>query len=821
MIKCFLSHSSADKKKYIDIVARKMDKENIIYDAYTFEEGRENLEEIMSGLNQSDLFVVFISNDSLNSKWVQREILEAKNLHEKGYLKKIYPILIDNTINYKDERLPDWMRENYNIRPLVRPSVAFRRIKQRMREISWDFHPRLREKEQIFVGRNELISSFEERIDDFNREKPSCIIAGGLEAIGRRTFLKKAFQKTNIIDRSYEFSVMSFQQQDSMEDFIFKLYDFGFSEEMDLAGFLTKTVNEKVEIASKLIFDLQEVKERVLIIDNGCIVGYDRQLAGWFLEILKKIEKKEIITFAIASKYRLRADKIRGLDSVFAIDIPEMDLKERSGLFVRCVEFEKLHLSKEDLNFFSGLLNGFPQQVFFAVSQVKDLGIEKAKRESHEIIEYSSEKANKILKKYEDDPKKMDFLSFLAHFDFISYDFIFDIVEDTEFYENFLEELITNAVCEEMGSNREYVRVNDALRDYLTRNRFKIPEVYADRLKNHVEKFVANYKNEELDITDFFYSMKEALLSGQEIDEKYLIPSHFLKTMKELYDQYNRYDDVIKLADRVLEKEKFLDEKISGNVRYYLCLSLARKRSDRLLREVQLIKGPEHNFLLGFYYRLKGRYSDAIDRLQRALGEKESFSRARRELVQVYNYIEDFQSALELAKVNYELGKTNPFHIQAYFHCVLKSSRPFENQKLLRELLGNLEKIKTDLAQEMHMRAKAEFYAFNQNDEGTALGIISDSIAMHPKDIYPLFTKFDICEKFKNIVGMKSTISELEERIDEKSYFYNALLKSKCLLIAYTDEKEVAMAFLNNKLKDFPLTSRDKIRQKIEIICNS
>ena len=86
MIKAFLSHSSTDKENYVRIVAKKLGKQNIHYDEFTFEEGEKTITEIFKGIDQSELFVFFISNESLNSAWVKKEIFTAKN---KGSLSEL------------------------------------------------------------------------------------------------------------------------------------------------------------------------------------------------------------------------------------------------------------------------------------------------------------------------------------------------------------------------------------------------------------------------------------------------------------------------------------------------------------------------------------------------------------------------------------------------------------------------------------------------------------------------------------------------------------------------------------------------------------
>lgn len=70
MQKVFLSHSSADKESYVRIVAKKLinniGEENVILDEITFQQARKTIEEIDKGLNETDLFVLFISELLLN-----------------------------------------------------------------------------------------------------------------------------------------------------------------------------------------------------------------------------------------------------------------------------------------------------------------------------------------------------------------------------------------------------------------------------------------------------------------------------------------------------------------------------------------------------------------------------------------------------------------------------------------------------------------------------------------------------------------------------------------------------------------------------------
>ncbi len=196
MPKAFLSHSSKDKKGYVEVVARQIGFQNCMYDDLTFEEGMKSIEEIEKGIGKSDLFVLFLSETSLESKWVKTELKNANRLLDEKLLKRIYPVIIDPNVNHKDRRIPQWLRKQYNLKYISRPTIATRRIRQRLREISWDFHPRLKEKQRIFFGRNNLIREFEERTASLDLPTPVCIIASGINKIGRKVQIVSAGNRT-------------------------------------------------------------------------------------------------------------------------------------------------------------------------------------------------------------------------------------------------------------------------------------------------------------------------------------------------------------------------------------------------------------------------------------------------------------------------------------------------------------------------------------------------------------------------------------------------------------------------------------------------
>jgi len=813
MITAFLSHSSVDKKRYVEFVAQKLGGAYCVYDAYTFEEGMQPIEEILKGLDTSQIFVVFLSEAALDSEWVRFELLQAHTRLQEGLLERIFPIIIDRTILHSDPRIPQWMKDQYNLKYVSRPVVAARRIRQRQKEISWRRHPKLAARDGLFVGRNELIKVLEERFDDFGRSLPNCIIASGLPRVGRSKLLRNTLVKGNIVSPSYEYPTIVMHREDSIEDLLLKLYDLGFSDRQYPSGLMELSVEERVEIAIAIVRDIQDVKETVLIHDEGCLVRYDRTIQPWFDRICRETSGSKI-TFLLASRYRPSPENIRNADYVYAIEVPELSFPERSGMLKRLLELEGVALSLEEFSHFANLQFGLPDQVTFTCDLIKDKGPQEARRFSNQITEYNSDKASVILAKYSGQQEKLDFLFMLSEFEFISFSFLYSLVEE-DVYQPLVDELIASAVCDYVGVEKEFIRLNDVIRDYVRRGRIEIPPSLKEKLKLHLESFLAEPATEDRDISDVTYSIRQAIKLGKTAPEQYLIPSHFLNSMKELYQERGHLDRVIELADKLLEKPHLLEVTVAADIRYYLCLSLARKRNRRLLTEVQAINGPEHDFLLGFYYRLMGRAEEAIDRLSRCLRDRVVSARAKRELVQVYLSIEDFDSAASLARANYEEYRNNAFHVQAYFESLVNARKPGEHRELLLRLISELEGIGSEMADQMALIARAEFAAKCDCDYQEALRYLFSATSRFPNSHYPLLAKAYLAARQGDLGTLMIAYDALERMSIDRTFSENSLVRLKAYLLCLSDDLSSAISYAESNLRGCPAKSKDAFVQKL------
>lgn len=824
MPKVFLSHSSKDKG-YVEVVANRLGKENVIYDAQTFEEGNKAIDEIFDGLEESDIFAFFISEEALKSDWVKIEVFNAKDKIEKKELKKIYPIIVDKNIKYTDSRIPEWIKE-YNLRYVSKPSKAAERIEQKLKIVSWELYPQTKEREQLFIGRHELKKEFHERLFNFDLPSPIAVIASGFKSVGRRKFLINSLRDANKIKSYYKPLSIFLHSRTSIEDFILGIYDLGYTDTIsrnNLVDFLKISIEEKIELARIILLDLYDTENKIFIIDEYSIVNTDGTIVEWFKELVKllRVNVKSPFLFLVSSS-RVRRNQLYNNDYVFASNISELEPNERKALFQALLEIESINLTSEDKTLISTIFTGFPEQIKFAVDIVKHDGVSYLLKNLNELTDFNSEHVSKSVQSYEDDELSKNLLTILANYEFISLNFLDKIYSGfSDEHRNVLMEFSNKFIIEDFGASGEYIRLNDGIRDYVQRAGFVLDKKLKDSIIEHSEIALKDYESIDNDLSEFVISVQEAMLNGKEIPDNILIPSHFLLAMRELYNQRRDYNEVIKLADRVLQQSSFLDQKIIREIKYWLCLALARKRDRRLLTEVQSISGPDHNFILGFYYRLTRQYEKALERLEQVIEEHPKFYRAKIELVIIYISLEDYEAAYELAKENYESNKNNPYNIQYYLRSLLKKKDEVKDvEKEIRLLLNQLENNANEKSMEMFYSSSAQFHAFYLHDKKKAVEIIDEGIKAFPDNIYPYLVKLEIGRKFFDKDILLNTIIDLE-RIFQEGDINNRLiyLVSRVIVMCLDGKDDEAKAFINKRLKPyFPENTIYKIELEIEKI---
>ncbi len=805
MGRVFLSHSSK-QKGYVEMVARILGKQRVVYDAWTFEEGCRTLDEIYQGLDNTSIFVFFISEESLGSTWVEKEILKAEEYIANGKIKCFFPVIIDKQIRHTDGRIPEWMRKEYNLRYISKPTKVAALIRQRQRLAAWNLFPKKKELDRLFVGRTEQLKEFESRIYDIELGLPGCIIVSGLNSIGRRKFLRHALTNSSTIKPEYFPLSITLDQMCSIEDFIIRIYGLGYSSMSSdrMSSLLAKTLPEKIALATELIQELEDVGEILFVEDNHAIVSKTGSLPGWFLRIIENLSRRGCILLCVISLSKVKTRYMSQQKSLFCINIPELERTERIGLYTTLLKINGLSMSKEDLGMITNVLNGYPEQVHYAVQLLNHEGLQYVRNHLHEIVEYNAEKVSHLVRKYDGNVLAINLLVILSEYEFISFLMLEKILgEDFDAAMDIVEDLSSSMMIEWIGTNKDNLRLSDVIRDHIQRSTYKLKDTYRNNLIQYVNQQSKDYAQDmERDTSDYVISLKESLKQGRGVPEEFLIPSHFVNAMRELYNYQRQYDDVIALADRVLKNVSYMDERIIREIRYWLCLSLARKGDDRFLMEVDYINGAEKDFLRGFYHRLRGQMEDAERCLNRALEQFPEHIRAKRELIQVYLNKEAYEAAHDLAEEFYQADRNNPYAIQSYFRCVLKlegKAAADRLKRLLEDLKGNL----NPKADEMYRTAMIDYYYYVEDEPEKALRMADETLQKYPRKIYPYLAKLEVLNHMEQYPEIEDFVTKIDQQFDQNSDIRRKMqyLLAKCRLLVHAGQVWEARRLVENEVK--------------------
>ena len=181
--KAFISHSSKDKYLATQIAAE-LGPLRCEFDEYTFNFVLNNLA-IRRAINRSSLFVLLLSENSLNSSFVHEEIRAALESRASGNIKRIVIFAIDQS-SYKS--LPSWLREINVAQHLRTAKQIGKRIDAYLTEQSLD-EGKL---EDFYLGRDDQEKELRKYLAKPKNQIPVVLHVVGHQGVGRKTFLRRS-----------------------------------------------------------------------------------------------------------------------------------------------------------------------------------------------------------------------------------------------------------------------------------------------------------------------------------------------------------------------------------------------------------------------------------------------------------------------------------------------------------------------------------------------------------------------------------------------------------------------------------------------------
>lgn len=799
MAKVFLSHSSFDKE-YVEQIANKFGKDKAIYDTFSFETGEKTFEQILNALNNTDLFVIFLSDNALESKWVKDELHIAIENLNLGKIKQIFPIIIDSKISYKDNRIPLWMtqgKDAINLKPIESPLVAFRKINTKLKELNSKFV----DFDVNYVGHEKELLDFQNRYYSDSSIPLTCIIAAGFQGIGRTSFIQQCLLKTNEFKKSYSPILIDFNKNQSIEDLICKLVEAGYGKE-SIISLGKLDFDSKINILISQLKQIQDFKEFVIFKDEGGLI-VNQDIIWWLNKAITQIRPE--LTFGIVSKHHVNSFKLTNADKIFCVDISELDNSNKLRLLQQYAG-----LDRDDAIYFSGCVTGHPIHIKYCARLIEEYGLEETKsKRTHLLTEFSFRNAIKILDSaletlsYNTEEQRsmfMGYLAFLATYPNVPVSLVLKVNELNENYETIYHNLISLCICQKIGVTKDIVSTSPLICDYFDRNRIKKAKEIEELLNTEFLKFKQDMTSANLD--EYCYSQLDFNFKTLIIDEKhfnfdykYLYPSVIVRAIIELYNA-QKYSKVLELCATTYKDSQFWDLPLLNTYYYYYCMALAHKRDNKVLTIAHekingesILDSNQINFVIGFYYKFISKYDAALSKFQECISNAPNYITARRELVEVYTTLEDYDAAMMYAKKNYTDYPDNPFNIFQYFKCCIHQPSP--DTAFIETLLTKLEIYEKSInnSRKFYPEAKTLYYKFIKKDIAKAIDFLTESYYDFDNKIYFYKNLFDLYEEKQDAVNMKLAYAELEKAIGKEDTYAPILLRRKFTLMHFNGQR--------------------------------
>ena len=705
----FLSHRSSHKdfvKKIVDVVKR----DNCIVDEFDFYPTAKTADEIIRNLNISPIFVLLISKDALDSNWVRFEMSKAKQLYDAGEIKAFMPFIIEEDV--KLEELPLWITRDWslNVKTITSPKIIGQFIIETQRKIRCNENNAYGSLINTFIGRRNELDELQSAMYDSVYMPHRSLVVSGKPGSGRTRFIQKCIQDSSGLSFIPEGFQIKLPQKSYIDNFILQLHEgLGLSKEsyedilkLDPEHQIAKTVSYINRIINAHSF--------LLIEDEMSFVLYDGTISEWGKKIISHPAMIDSLKIFISSRVKPRSSELRAYPQIIHINLPSFTKEERKRLFVNYCRYYKVELSNEDVEWFVNRLQSSPQQLEHAVREIKSKNAIFTKKNIDNLIKLGDDVFSRIFSWFKGNDTALTLARVLADVDMISFDLLEQLYEeDYPEIAKLINMFASLSIVGFYGNGGNNISLDSGVADYIRRSYLDLDPIMKSRIEEIIYNKIDVDEDDFGELSIFLCGLRKQLLSGN--GYAYIMPSIVISTVINLYDQ-GEYELVKNICLHALEHSSSYTNEPLQELYYRLCQVLARMKDSNFFTYINKIQDiSSKDFLMGFYYRYKENYLKAEEYLLKALTINPNMQVARRELVNVYLNQCEYGEALPLAKENYNRKSTNPYHIEAYFRCLV-NNYPWniETKDTLKRLLKEMENIPSKRREELLVSMQLEYF---------------------------------------------------------------------------------------------------------------
>jgi tetratricopeptide (TPR) repeat protein len=787
--KAFISHSSKDK--YIATqIASELGPIRCEVDQYSFD-FILNAAAIRQALARSSLFVLLLSENSINSSFVQEEIRTALESRASGTIKQVVIFAIDQT-SYKS--LPAWLQEINVAQHLQKAKQIARRIDSYLTDQSLEEG----KVEDFYLGREEQEKEIRKCLAQPKGRVPTALHIVGNVGVGRKTFLRKSLG--SIAPRSYAYVLpITLDEYDGIIELHRKLYECTEVANPLVAGehfieFVKKTDGEKAAKVASQIIEIADEGGLLMLIDEGGAYQDNGDYKEHLPAVLNLISNAgRPVVFFIQTRMMRELYKASYPKSAH-IRIPS--LSDSSVYELMCLLLNELEVeyTKEQAEQACAFADGHPFNVHFIAAYIAGEGIDVALSDPREILEVKYQKGHDFIRLISFSDLEGDIIALLHEYRFCDLEFVISVLDRPVLDITEAIRRLEDFCCIERRDR--ILLIAPPLRDAIRRDRrFHRKPFWHEEIARRIVDNLAAYSGEDnvpLSLIDS--AIPEIIRSGREIPfvTNLLLPSHFLRVGRNYYDR-GMWARAVDFCRRALELETQLsiDAKIEAN----RLLGLALTRIDTEDPAIGTVVANLRNygtatanrvayFIEGFRARRRGDYDIAEERFTAASNLDRDNFHICRELSSVLCRMERFSEAEPYARVAHRRSPDNPYILDVLIELLEgKAAQGIPiNAAELKDLYVSLEEVCDAGGFHFFALREARRLYHVERDRGRALSQIDQVISRSTDKLEGIYRRAGMYIRANAFGKAREDIAHLRQLGDREARRYADELEANCLI---------------------------------------
>jgi hypothetical protein len=778
-MRAFLSHSSLDKG-YVQAVADGLRPGHYELDSKTFEEGGLNAEEITKALSRVDLFCLFLSNNSIKSRYVDFEVAFGREMIASGKLSRMLTICLDEEAFQEAKGFV----KHYNmVRKPKSADSAARLIEGALLSSrhakAIQSHP--------FVGRESELRTLERQANDLNSPRLKALYISGNPGAGRRTLARKFYQnqhpevspispKIELDDfEGYEdihrAVISALRPNMSIFDLRDRIHEF---DGLDHAGKAQKIAEE--------ISGVLEDREVLYVFDNGGLLRDNGGLQPEFDAILDNVQDRPHPPLAFISPRMVPLKLRRKSQDIAYCSVSTLSREDAERLISSLLKEMDIKADARQIEDLVEIADQHPFNIYRMADEIFRGSIEIFLSNPRDFIDWKHKQTSEYLRSApldEVDLKILAIFSIAPSLDFASLTRVLD--EERSKIAESIQKMLDLHVVQVDADN---ILISPALR--IASERDPRTELKGNERAKVMKSLAASLslRLEEGDapVSLLDSAIMSTLESGEPIGklmEAFILPSHRVWLAKRHYDA-KRWKESIRMAKEAIDGKARLSRSGAVAACRYLGLAAARIGDQQTfelgvseLRKVADDDWSRSNifFLEGFNLRLQGRLKEARDALRSSYELAPGNRSTSRELASVCLNLDLPIEAEGYARAAYETAPSNPYIVDIFISCLIKSrGRNSMNDPEVFGLLERLKSLDEEEGKSFYNTRLAEMqYLYGNNRE--ALILIQQAVRDTPRLFAPLQLYARILLKDRNQSRAKEQINLVKKIIFDNTSF--------------------------------------------------